>query len=115
MFLTELHAQEGKSGEWKLDRDLIYQANGGEIITVPAGFETDLASIPRAFQILIPVNGKHRKPAVIHDYLYANRIGKRGRADSVFLEAMKSVGVSWWKRRLMYAAVRVGGRFFWKD
>jgi hypothetical protein len=47
---------------------------------------------------------------VLHDDLYAKR-AERSFADRVFLEAMEAEGVPWWRRRLMYAAVRAfGGR-----
>ena len=55
-------------------------------INVPAGFVTDLASVPRVFWSLIPPEGKVDEPSVVHDYLYAKggdlRIGKFSRADA---------------------------------
>jgi hypothetical protein len=85
------------------------------VIEVPAGFETDLATIPRMFAGLIPVNGKHRNAAIIHDYLYVNKPEwcTRALADSIFLEAMEVLGESAWRRRAMYLAVRVGGWVYW--
>jgi hypothetical protein len=85
---------------------------------IPAGFRTDLASIPRFFQRLIPKVGKHIQPAIVHDYFYV--YGDKGiykitkeDADQMFLDGMKHVGVSYWKRYAMYYAVRVGGRGVW--
>ncbi len=37
--------------------------------TVPAGFRTDLTSVPRPFRWLIDVGGDHAPAAVLHDYL----------------------------------------------
>ena len=51
--------------------------------------------------------------AALHDYLY--RTGELGRAmaDRVFYEAAGASGVVWWRRALIYAAVRVfGGAFY---
>ena len=104
-----------KDGLWYLVDDLIYQTEAGEVITVPSGFDTDLASIPRIFHSIIPVNGKHRSPAIIHDHLYVVQDRTRSEADSIFLEAMKSVGVRWTQRYAMYWAVRSGGWIPWNQ
>lgn len=104
-----------KDGLWLLLADLVYQTKAGEVITVPAGFDTDLASIPRIFHSVIPVNGKHRSPAIIHDYLYVVQDRSRSEADAIFLEAMESVGVRWTQRQTMYWAVRVGGWLPWNQ
>lgn len=81
-------------------------------VMVPAGFQTDFASVPRIFWNIFPPYGRHGKAAVIHDYLYALvRQGKfhRAMADAVFLAAMKELGVSWWRRTVMYLSVRLFG------
>ena len=90
-------------------------AKTGLYVEIPAGFETDLASIPRSFMGLIPVNGKHRNAAIVHDYLYVIKPDwcSRSLADSVFLEAMQVLGESRLRRAAMYAAVRVGGWVYW--
>jgi len=100
---------------WELDEPLTYVTLDAETITVPAGFVTDLASIPRAFQNLISVNGRHRAPAILHDYLYSIRDRERSMCDDLFLEAMASVGVRWSQRWVMYLAVRIGGWVAWGD
>jgi hypothetical protein len=81
-------------------------------IEVPAGFITDFASIPRPLWALVggPADGKYRKIAVIHDYLYRTRfIATRKQADDVLLEGMKFSGCSWFQRTIIYSGVRVGG------
>ena len=75
------------------------------IINVPEGFNTDFASIPWIFQSILPVLDKHAKAAVVHDYLYEHGYDKY-LSDKIFLEAMTVLKVSWWKRYLMFAAVR---------
>lgn len=112
MFLTSLIITPIKGNEWQLVKPLVYDT-GQNVITAPEGFVTDLASIPRPFRLFFPVHGKHTRAAVIHDYLYANQIGKRRDADQIFLGAMKVLGVSWIKRRIFYAAVRIGGAIAW--
>lgn len=89
----------------------------GETITVPAGFESDFASIPRALWRLEPPLGRSGKAAVVHDALYATRgLGgryTRQRADEIFLEALTVIGVHPIKRQLMFRAVRMFGGGGW--
>ena len=99
--------------QWELAEPLVYVSKAGEVITIPEKFTTDLASIPRPLQGLVNVNGKHRAAAILHDYLYTVRGRSRSECDSLFLEAMESVGVRWSQRWVMYLAVRVGGWTFW--
>lgn len=114
MFLSEPDFRVSKtSGEWELSTSMTYFSPLVGYITVPIGFKTDLASIPRVFRAAIPTNGKHRLAAVIHDYLYSSKKESRGICDKVFLEAMVISGVPWWKRKLMYRAVRLGGWMSW--
>lgn len=77
-----------------------------ETFTVPKGFRTDFASIPRSFKWLISPVGLHGKAAVLHDYLCEYGYMTRKEADEIFLEAMKVLGVGWLKRTVMYRAVR---------
>jgi len=83
-------------------------------IVVPTGFETDFASIPRIFWRVVPPWGRYSPAAVVHDYLYATAPGLRKRADKVFLEHMKALGVNWITRKVMYRVVRMGGGFSWR-
>ena len=81
-----------------------------EIITVPNGFVTDLASIPRALWSIFPPHGPWANAAVIHDYLYSTGYKDKRYADQVFLEAMKVLQVPKVTRTLMYWAVRMFGK-----
>ena len=60
---------------WGLQRELTYQTGDdpAEIITVPAGFVTDLASIPRVVWSFFPPDGPWVKGAVIHDFRGAEK------------------------------------------
>ncbi len=75
---------------------------GRVVITVPKGFKTDLASIPRIFQSLIPKLGHHIRPAIVHDYAcegHTNLTGKE--AAAMFLDGMKTTKVNFVRRRVM--------------
>lgn len=83
--------------------------DNSDIISVPAGFITDLATIPRIFWSLMPPDGKYAKAAIIHDYLYDNAFRTKYEADRIFLDGMTVLGVPKWKRVIMYWAVRLFG------
>ncbi len=100
--------------KWQLMLPLRYRTAEDEIITIPAGFYTDLASIPRLLHALIPVNGRHRAAAILHDYLFVVQDRPRQAVDALFLEAMALSGVRWTQRHAMHAAVRLGGWLPWR-
>lgn len=79
-------------------------------IDVPAGFKTDLASVPRLFWAILPPHGTYGKAAVVHDYCYRYAVHSKPWADKVFREGMKVLGVPAWKRFVMYWAVRLFGK-----
>ena len=102
---------------WKLQQGFSYcvgKENSDEIIKIEKGFITDFASIPRLFWTIIGhPTGVYGKAAVVHDYLYATQIMTRRRSDAIFLEAMKVLKVSWWRRRTMWFAVRAWAWTAW--
>lgn len=100
---------ESKGYHWVTRADLTYNRDF-ETITVPEGFSTDLASVPRALWAVMPPFGNHTKAAVLHDYLYGQGLRPRKQCDEIFLEAMETMGVSKTRRTLMYWAVRAFGR-----
>ena len=145
-FNNKIMAEFNPPRKWTLGRDLSYttseltvddikalkgvgvkvhrETNKTETITVPTGFVTDLASVPRACWAFIAPFDVAR-PAVIHDILY-ERINARRPfltkkefaemrklADNVFLQGMNATAplVASWKKYSAYYAVRLFGRF----
>lgn len=86
------------------------------VVTVPAGFKTDFASVPRLFWSWIPRTGRYNHAALVHDFLYRTQPQgwTRRMADEVFLDLMREDGVSALRARLMHRAVRVGAWWAWK-
>jgi len=76
-------------------------------ITVPVGFETDFASIPRLPFAYALLGSTATASAVIHDYLVGRSEVPWIKAAQVFLEAMEVEGISWWRRRMMYLGLRL--------
>jgi hypothetical protein len=112
-FLTELDARCIDDGCWILLSNLRYESDLMGMIDVPAGFQTDFASIPRWIPIVSAalLDRAHRE-AVIHDFCYRSDSlppTTRKQADLVFLEAMQERGKGVAIRNTMYAGVRAGG------
>ena len=102
--------------KFKLLDALHYETWDEDIISVPEGFITDFASVPRPFQGIFPKSGRYRDAAVVHDFLYKNKgfeTYSRKDADRIFSQAMADLGVSWWRRATIYRAVRLFGGTFW--
>ena len=81
-----------------------------ERVRVPEGYVTDFASIPGLMRAVIQPFGRHAKAAVLHDWLYVvGEPKQREFADAVFRQAMKELGVPFFRRSVMYLSVRLFG------
>lgn len=115
---------------WGVQRALEYQTGDDqeELIIVPPGFVTDLASVPRVVWSFYPPDGPWAKAAVIHDFLYATKgTGEwhtqrgitradpysRKEADDILREAMADRNVGQWEQGVIWASVRLGGAGGW--
>lgn len=107
-----------------------FRTDAGELVVVPAGAPTDLASIPQFVWPLMPPDGPYAEAAAFHDECYRtrgafDRYGLRGRdrdgaftraeCDEILREAMVALGVTWWPRVPIWAAVRLFGGRGWGD
>ncbi len=109
MFLTRLKLSDWNPDEWVLESILAWFSLAVGRIEVPVGFITNLASIPRLLRAVLNVNGKSRKAAVLHDFLYCSQILSRADADNLFYEALLSEGMSKSLARIYWSGVRAGG------
>ena len=102
-------------GVFRLTAPFEYHSKKYGIIKVPVEFISDGASMPQFAYSLIGGRwtGKYVSPSIIHDWLYFAQLYTRRKTDKIFLIAMKDAHVSFWKRRLMWTAVRVGGWISW--
>jgi hypothetical protein len=108
----------GKNDEekWELLQPFVYQSDvAGITITVPAGYITDLASVPRFPLAYWLTGGKAKLASVPHDFLCETKLVSREMADKVFLEAAELAGVPGWRRSVMWTAVRAYGALSGKD
>jgi len=112
-FLTELDAKLIKDDLiWKLDSPLEYVSDILGKVTVPEGFETDLASVPRVPFVYMMWGGKAHREGVVHDYLYridSHPLATYSQANEVFFEAMTVRGKKIYVRYPMWWGVVLGG------
>ncbi len=101
-----------KRGTWTLLAPLEYVSDLlNAVITVPAGFVTDMASVPRIpIAFLLTADAGH-EAAVIHDFAYTSHFCDRATADDLFKEALLCGGEPGWRAWLMWAGVRAGGHW----
>lgn len=108
------------SGDWQLCQPFSYVTPDMHLITVPKGFITDFASVPRLLRTIYESSGGYSHASVIHDYLYVGGAvsGKkditRKDADQIFYDAMRASGVPKRRAYLLWAAVRAGGFRAWQ-
>lgn len=115
-FLTKLTVTElddssnDGRGTWQLEAPLVYESDiAKKTITVPVGFVTDYASVPRLPIAYLLVGGIAHKAAVIHDWLYTSHEVDKATADLVLKEAVIVSGIAPWRASLIYSGVWIGG------
>ena len=101
----------GDDGVWILGQPMVFEIDS-VTHTVPRGFTTDGASIPK---IGIALTGwkrwdePQRWAAIAHDWLYTRPNTAKQYADLAFRALLISEKASWWMRNVMYLAVRLFG------
>lgn len=88
----------------------------GQLYTIPVGFRSDGASLPRFFWRLIghPFDMSYLREAIIHDYLYKYQVCTRKEADRFFFVLLEDNNLGF-KRYLIYIGLRIGGRVSWNN
>lgn len=122
-FTGSLIIEELEPGRrWRLQAPLTYEAGAkgsGRRIELPAGFETDGASIPWPLKVFLAVWGTYGRAAAVHDLGYRHlRAGTphpfmpdRRAADAEFYSAMLACGTSRPLALIMWVSVRLFGGF----
>lgn len=95
------------------DHPFRYESDLAGLITVPVGFYTDFASVPRLGIVYAMLGDRAHEPAVVHDWLYYAAITTRDMADDVLMEAMNVLGLPFWQRYPIWWGVRLGGWAAW--
>ncbi|MFM0503990.1 DUF1353 domain-containing protein [Paraburkholderia caffeinilytica] len=115
-FLSDLQvelvsdATNSGRGTWRLTAPLVYQSDVAKrTFTVPAGFETDFASVPRVALAFMLCGDSAHAASAVHDALYTYHWVPRSVADAVLREAALVSGVPAWRAFLLWSGVRIGG------
>lgn len=96
MFKSQLVIEDiSGTKKWRLVEPL--QWVSGVSWTVPSGFITDLSTLW--------FEGRHTRASVLHDYLLSQSVGRKY-ADDMMEEAMLTLGVKPWRRRLIMIGIR---------
>ena len=113
-FKTDLCLKVIGEQTYEVIEPLVYD-NGLILLQVNPKFDFDGASIPKALWGIIgsPMTDGYQRAACLHDALYASEHFNRKTCDELFLEAMKSDSVGYFKRYAMYNAVRIFGGAVW--
>lgn len=110
--VQHLEIIDNEDGTFTLAKNLEFMS-----YSIPKGFQTDFASVPKSLHWFVEPYGKHSKAAVLHDYLYTTLGGKynltRKECDQTFYHALVKCGVLRWKAYVMYKAVRIAGWVPW--
>lgn len=104
---------------WQNETPLKLLLPNGRLVTVPAGFVHDKASVPRLAWWYLPRDDKRViDAALVHDWLYSHQRIEgewiaRSEADKIFLDLLRQEGMSWFKSWAAYAAVKSWGWRYW--
>jgi hypothetical protein len=109
--------QQVNDREYKLifPLDMCLDKYGSYIVKPP--FIFDGASIPRIFWTLVgsPFTGSYARAAFVHDILYLTELFDRKTCDWIFLELMQEYGCGWFKRNIIWSAVKSFGWYVWNS
>lgn len=114
MFTTELELLAlPQPDQWRVMQPLVWKDYTYGSLTVPAGFQTDLASTP----FHIADNGPARRPAAMHDWLYGSNEGRtlgKAFADSFLRDALLAEKSGRFMAWTFYFGVHFFGRSSWE-
>lgn len=108
-----------KRGKWVvLDEYIFWSARIQSPIIIPRWFITDLMSIPEIFRWFMDKDDQMSLASLPHDFGYSTSRSthlERSDWDLILLDFCKQQRMSWLKRNIAYAAVRLGGWYGWSN
>lgn len=116
-FVNSLYVEEIDDVNWRVIAPFIVDviSISEQRLTVPMGFETDFASVPRIGAVYALFGNRAHRAAVVHDYLYSlgGSDSDRAYADDVLRAGCIADGLDAGKAEAMWAAVRQFGGSHW--
>lgn len=111
---VRIHKEDDRGNVYTLLKPIQYCG-----LTVPEGFESDGASVPRFFWRLVfpPGDAKALFAAIIHDYIYREHPAGWGKnhADKIFFHLLISRGIPYLRAGLAYLGVWLFGGKAWNE
>lgn len=104
---------ESKWRQYRLLEEIKIGLSNDEIIIIPAGFEWDLSSVPRIFWAIMPPDGDFEMAALIHDYLYRNKLYTRKFADKEMYKWSNKLNDKVIDNEIRFCGVRLFGWVIW--
>lgn len=74
---------------YTVNEEILIKLTNGQYLVIPKGYQTDISSVPRLFWSLLPPDGDFALAAIIHDYLYENKMFTRKFNDNEMLKWSK--------------------------
>ena len=112
--LIDIHQTDAQGNVFTLRQELRIMPG----LTVPAGFSSDGASVPRFFWRLVfpPGDQKALRAAFVHDWIYRTHPEgwTREAADKLFLKLLIEEGMPEFRAVLAWLGVRIFGSAAWK-
>ena len=102
-----------------LEQEIKVKLSNNDIITIPKGFKYDLSSSPRFLWSILPPDGDFAIGALIHDYLYENKLYTRKFNDlemlrwSIVMNGTRKISLRNIDNYTRYYGVRLFGWFVW--
>jgi len=111
--LIDVHKEDARGNVYTLREPITYAG-----LTVPVGFESDGASVPRFFwrAVFPPGDTRALRAAFIHDYIYRTHPEgwTKAQADRLFRDLLVADGIPAWRANLAYYGVKFFGASSWE-
>lgn len=109
-FLTPVCIKPYEEYRYQVCSDILFTIDG-EVFTIPKGFESDLASIPRiAWSYMSPAHSSLMRASIVHDWFYRMSCDfDRYQTDVIFYHMLRNDGVSLVTANILFYAVRLFG------
>ena len=115
--LIDVHHETDRGDILTLKEELVILWRGKTLV-VPAGFESDGASVPRFLwgSVSPQIHPATLRGAVAHDFIYRNQPTgwTRKEADELFYDLIREDGLAWWTAQKAYWGVRLFGGGAWR-
>lgn len=113
MFRNKLELSPAEGNRWIVTRPATYVLSSslGHEIEIPAGFVTDLATIPGAVRWVFGKDlGRINRAGVLHDWLYSTHHYSRAVCDAAMYQALRQSGVARWRCKVIAACAHAFGK-----